>query len=213
MSVDDIKELVRWRDKADELATLLEQYSIELQQMRAEAATKTIEREEARRERDDAQREVARLNACLSSVTTENQYRAQREARALQDWQALRAERDEARATLEPVEDQLEAAEAKLKSGEAEWATRRCECSADETCKFVRERDEARAELSKLRKDYDSVLEANVGLLDGAPYVDARAAFRRGAEAMREACAQWVDHWVSGHVADKLRDMPIPEEP
>lgn len=38
-------------------------------------------------------------------------------------------------------------------------------------------------------------------------------AFQRGAEAMREACAQWVDHWVSGHVADKLRDMPIPEEP
>ena len=40
-----------------------------------------------------------------------------------------------------------------------------------------------------------------------------RDAFRRGAEAMREACAQWVDHWVSGHVADKLRDMPIPGEP
>ena len=40
-----------------------------------------------------------------------------------------------------------------------------------------------------------------------------RDAYRRGAAAMREACAQWVDHWVSGHVADKLRDMPIPEEP
>lgn len=71
MSVDDIKELVRWRDKADELATLLEQYSIELQQMRAEAATKTIERDEARRERDDAQREVARLRAELRTVPVE----------------------------------------------------------------------------------------------------------------------------------------------
>ena len=41
---------------------------------------------------------------------------------------------------------------------------------------------------------------------------EATEAFGRGAEDMREACAQWVDHWVSGHVADKLRDMPIPEE-
>lgn len=61
MSVDDINELVRWRDKADELATLLERYSIELQQMRAEVATKTIERDEARRERNKAQAEVDRL--------------------------------------------------------------------------------------------------------------------------------------------------------
>lgn len=54
-------------------------------------------------------------------------------------------------------------------------------------CEVVKERDEARA--------------------------SAVEAYKRGAEAMREACAQWVDHWVSGHVADKLRDMPTPEEP
>lgn len=98
-------------------------------------------------------------------------------------------------------------------SDDAERERARYEALAALVDGYRRERDEARAELSKLREDYDSVLEANVGLLDGAPYVDARAAFRRGAEAMREACAQWVDHWVSGHVADKLRDMPIPEEP
>lgn len=94
----------------------------------------------------------------------------------------------------------------------AMWAERAARWH-DDMQRAERERDEARAGLSKLREDYDSVLEANVGLLDGAPYVDARAAFRRGAEAMREACARWIDHWVSGHVADKLRDMPIPEEP
>ena len=80
-----------------------------------------------------------------------------------------------------------------------------------------RERDEARAELSKLRKDYDSVLEANVGLLDGAPYVDARAAFRRGAEAMREACAVALmsDGLVLSRerAANVVRALPIPEEP
>ena len=80
----------------------------------------------------------------------------------------------------------------------------------------TRERDEARAELSKLRADYDSVLEANVGLLDGAPYVDARVAFHRGAKAMREACARWMSEregiaqWVYD---DALSALPIPEEP
>ena len=78
---------------------------------------------------------------------------------------------------------------------------------------LVRERDEARAELSKLREDYDSVLEANVSLLDGAPYVNARNAYRRGAEAMREACARVADaHCVPG-TRDVIRAMPIPEEP
>jgi len=65
-------------------------------------------------------------------------------------------------------------------------------------------RDEARAEVGRLREmahDFEAMRE------------DRDSAYRRGAEAMREACAQWVDHWVSGHVADKLRDMPTPEEP
>jgi len=85
--------------------------------------------------------------------------------------------------------------------------------------RVLNERDEARAELSKLREDYDSVLEANVSLLDGAPYVDARKAFRRGAEAMREACAQWFrEHDESFELTvdachDVIADMPIPEEP
>lgn len=87
----------------------------------------------------------------------------------------------------------------------------------DREAKAVRERDEARAELSKLREDYDSVLEANVGLLDGAPYVDARAAFRRGAEAMREACAQECREQAHTEsmleCVEYIRALPIPEEP
>ena len=45
-------------------------------------------------ERDDARAEVARLTAQLESVTAENHDRAQREARSLEDWASLRAERD-----------------------------------------------------------------------------------------------------------------------
>ena len=100
----------------------------------------------------------------------------------------------------------------------AMWAERAARWH-DDMQRAERERDEARAELSKLRKDYDSVLEANVSLLDGAPYVTARAAFRRGAEAMREACAQWFrEHDESFELTvdachDVIADMPIPEEP
>jgi hypothetical protein len=85
----------------------------------------------------------------------------------------------------------------------------------EELEQVTRERDEARAELATLRKDYDSVLEANVGLLDGAPWADVRRAYRRGAEAMREACARWmseregISQWVYD---DALSALPIPED-
>ena len=78
------------------------------------------------------------------------------------------------------------------------------------------ERDEARTELSTLRKDYDSVLEANVGLLDDAPWADVRRAYIRGAEAMREACAREASVCANhrGEELDAiLSALPIPEEP
>jgi hypothetical protein len=85
--------------------------------------------------------------------------------------------------------------------------------------RLEKERDEARAELSTLRKDYDSVLEANVGLLDDAPWADVRRAYIRGAEAMREACAVAGQEACASYiacgevVAETLRALPIPEEP
>ena len=84
---------------------------------------------------------------------------------------------------------------------------------------MTRERDEALAELSALRKDYDSVLEANVGLLDDAPWADVRRAYIRGAEAMREACAARVGEYGVGYrgltgsaVAEMLRALPTQED-
>ena len=46
--------------------------------------------------------EVARLNALLASVTDENQDRAKREARSLEDWRELRAENDRLKASRLP---------------------------------------------------------------------------------------------------------------
>jgi hypothetical protein len=80
---------------------------------------------------------------------------------------------------------------------------------------YRRERDEARAELATLRKDYDSVLEANVGLLDDAPWADVRRAYIRGAEAMRLACQEWCRAWENDGeaIADALADLRVEDKP
>jgi len=72
-----------------------------------------------------------------------------------------------------------------------------------------------RAEVERLRLDIAASNESfTAGYKDGA-----RDAFRRGAEAMREACAQRVEGEGNGHygltgagVAKTLRALPIPEE-
>jgi len=76
----------------------------------------------------------------------------------------------------------------------------------DETGALTRERDEARAELERLK------LSARLWADD----IDAVSnAYRRGAEAMREACIAWArapeNDWE--HLAHELGNMPIPEEP
>jgi len=54
------------------------------------------------RERDGLREENARLNTLLLSATGENQKRAEREARALEDWRDLRAENDRLKASRLP---------------------------------------------------------------------------------------------------------------
>ena len=71
----------------------------------------------------------------------------------------------------------------------------------------TRERDEARAEVEHAYREGGALYEAKIA---------GREAFRCGAEAMREACAEWiskhngVSKWVYD---DMLSDLPIPEEP
>lgn len=128
---------------------------------------------------------------------------------------AVAHERDEALERVRLLEAEVERVTAREDATRRELSETRIDMRDAQ-----RERDEARAELSKLREDYDSVLEANVGLLDGAPYVDARAAFRRGAEAMREACARevvsytaWSEPPSLEFLEEQVRALPIPEEP
>jgi uncharacterized coiled-coil DUF342 family protein len=146
-------------------------------------------------ERDEAR---AALAACPDCAMY-----AERSARFAEQADQLMRERDELLAQRARMAEQIKTLD------------RNAETFIEDAGRMRRERDEAREELSTLRKDYDSVLEANVGLLDDAPWADVRRAYRRGAEAMREACARWmseregISQWVYD---DALSALPIPEE-
>jgi chromosome segregation ATPase len=86
--------------------------------------------------------------------------------------------------------------------------------------RIVRERDEARAEVERLTDERDELLvrvaEQGAELrATREAYIGAKwtNAYRRGAEAMREACARVADaHFVPG-TRDVIHALPIPEEP
>ena len=76
------------------------------------------------------------------------------------------------------------------------------------------ERDEARAEVERLKaqrlerhlESWEQYMQDN----------DVKRAFRRGAEAMREVCAQWIPHLlctVDCDPEESMRALPFPEEP
>ena len=80
--------------------------------------------------------------------------------------------------------------------------------------RVLNERDEARAE-----RDAAIVRITEVGVMVATNgNALAKDAFRRGAEAMREACAQWSrEHDESFELTvdachDVIADMPIPED-
>ena len=91
---------------------------------------------------------------------------------------------------------------------------------ADQTNETTRVRLEARREIEALTDERDELLVrvADAGAELRATreaYIDAKwtNAYRRGAEAMREACARVADaHCVPG-TRDVIRALPIPEEP
>ena len=102
--------------------------------------------------------------------------------------------------------------EAKAKA-ESAWQSEHClrlsaESERDAALGAVREIMKQREVAEAKQKSDEARAEATRRLDE----LNMAREYRRGAEAMREACAKWVDHWVSGHVADKLRDMPIPKE-
>jgi hypothetical protein len=66
---------------------------------------------------------------------------------------------------------------------------------------YRRGREEARDELEQVTRERN---EARASVAD---------AYRRGAEAMREACADRADGFSSGASAKDMLDLPIPGEP
>jgi chromosome segregation ATPase len=84
---------------------------------------------------------------------------------------------------------------------------------------ITRERDEARAEVARLRELLDENAYERGLLARRMTEAQARrdAAYRRGAEAMREASAVLVSNekrlWLRSELIADLRALPIPGEP
>jgi hypothetical protein len=105
-------------------------------------------------------------------------------------------------------------ARSQLASSTAEWLARKCECSASDFCAIAKERDEARAEVERLTNERDErlVRVADQGAELRATRDAHGTAYRRGAEAMREACAKYA--WSAARPSHQaILALPIPEEP
>jgi chromosome segregation ATPase len=82
-----------------------------------------------------------------------------------------------------------------------------------------KERDEARAEVERLTADRDDARDDATKGWDRAEALRKASdeAYRRGAEAMRDACAVLVSNekrlWLRSELIADLRALPISEEP
>jgi len=98
------------------------------------------------------------------------------------------------------------------------------DCWRAKVAEVERERDEARAEVERLTQRVRELEHPKSYLPPGPERADAVwaanhiAAFKRGAEAMREAAAQdCIELWGKGHLtgtlqAERIRALPIPED-
>jgi hypothetical protein len=145
------------------------------------------ERDEAREQLDLTKRELGRW--------------VDRETKAVR-------ERDEARALVDQLGTTRDKAEAELR--ELQRSTSEALTQAVE---WQRERDDARAQ-----RDAAIARITEVGVMVATNGNElAKDAYRRGAEAMREASALLVSNekrlWLRSELIADLRALPIPEEP
>lgn len=140
-------------------------------------------------ERDEAR---AALAACPDCAMY-----AERSARFAEQADQLQRERDEANARRDDLRTALE------------W-------SNEERDRLQRERDEARAEVERLRAEVHArtqrITEVGVMVATNGNAL-AKDAYRRGAEAMREAAMGAAWHSSAMALHKKIKDLPIPEEP
>ncbi len=181
--------------------------------------------------RDKAECELAELQRRTSEALAQavEWQRERDDARAT--WKAVCMNLNDVEAERDRLRDEL--AEANARRGDLRTAL---EWANEERDRLQRERDEARAEVERLTREpavHPSNLTDVVSLLEDerdellvrvanqdaelrATRETYRDAYRRGAEAMREACARWmseregISQWVYD---DALSALPIPEEP
>jgi uncharacterized coiled-coil DUF342 family protein len=162
-------------------------------ELRAEVERLTRDRDDAR---DDATQAWDRAEV-LRNERDELHVAWKRER---EEVERLTRERDSARDRILEYTDALVERDAEIASLTAALDERDVEAERvrEQYDALATERDEARAEVDRLTDQRDELL--------------VRDAYRRGAEAMREACAQrccGTTDWF----AVELRALPIPEEP
>jgi predicted nucleic acid-binding Zn-ribbon protein len=165
-------------------------------------------------QRDEARAEVDRLMHQLADATNESthfQVMCKREGEEIE-----RLARQ-----VELLTDEREIADAQA---QRDIANENSRTLFDAWEKASRELDEVRAEVERLRREVDEMA-AELHALSvkyDANVNDTAAAYRRGAEAMRDACAEMVaSEMTSGlltpgnirQVVGLIRALPIPEEP
>lgn len=192
-------------------------------------------------ERDEARAEVERLReefatqADISSSTIARMKQQQREARA--EVERLRVKAEAYGGMVDGCGPALEAAGHPIDPFQPDG---RVGGIARSVAALIKERDEARAEVERLRAEAASFLAmaritdekhdmkcAEVEMLrgvgcmedgDGPCGVCRKCAYRRGAEAMRLACLGVVERFMDfgsphpGMIAHKMSALPIPEE-
>ena len=146
---------------------------------------------------------------------------AERSARWHDDMQRAERERDEARAEVDHWKGAAKEHAEMQDEARAELAT-----LANALDDIRHQRDRYHVELKQGRQEVErlrvELIRAGSRECDIAAcncgtwhHQNPRAAFRRGAEAMREACAQWIPYILHAdcNPEEKMRAVPIPEEP
>lgn len=219
---EDFTRVCKERDEAraevERLRSVLSATSQELADIAATPAEERalaleMELAVARAERDEARAEVERqrelkdyLRTWLSSEELEGlRVKAAEHPLLWEEIHHLKAEVERLSRLLKMAEDEAVAAD---NHGRRE--ARRADAAEADAERLGAERDEARAEVGRLRW----MLPVHPSSLTDA----CTDAYRRGAEAMREACARWFrEHDESFELTvdachDVIADMPIPED-
>jgi seryl-tRNA synthetase len=179
--------------------------------------------------RDEMQRAIEDALKQMEGVALELYRRGREEARA--ELAEANARRADLRTALEWANEERDRLREQLAAKHSECPD--CAMYAERSGRFaeqadqlMRERDEARAEIARLKQrlQFDPGGSDKIDELEDAlMYVRDAAieAYRRGAEAMREACAECVKRLShedglgmgSQRIEGAIRALPIPEEP